>query len=79
MESPPTPTLQAVPLSDSVNPEYTSPPTRLPTFTPAPPIAQPTFSTPEFEGGALPPIVLIGSLFILGIVSGAVAIYRQRR
>ena len=79
VESPPTPTLQAVPLSGSANPEYTSPPTRLPTFTPAPPIAQPTFSTPEFEGGSLPPIVLIGSLFILGIVSGVVAIYRQRR
>ncbi len=78
LESPPTPTLQAVPLSGSDNPEYTSPPTRLPTFTPAPPIAQPTFSTPEFEGGSLPPIVLIGSLFALGIFSGVVAIYRQR-
>ena len=78
VESPPTPTLQAVPVSGSVNPEYTSPPTRLPTFTPAPPIPQPTFSTPEFEGGSLPPIILIASLFTLGIVSGVVAIYRQR-
>ena len=43
VESPPTPTLQVVPVSGSINPEYTSPPTRLPTFTPAPPIPQPTF------------------------------------
>lgn len=78
VESPPTPTLQVVPVSGSINPEYTSPPTRLPTFTPAPPIPQPTFSTPEFEGRSLPPIVLIASLFALGIVSGVVAIYRQR-
>ena len=78
VESPPTPTLQAVPISESINPENTLPPTRLPTYTPAPPIAQPTFATSEFEDGSLPPIVLIGSLFALGIVSGVVAIYRQR-
>ena len=78
LESPPTPTLQAVPLSGSDSLINTSLPTRLPTFTPAPPMPQPTFSTPEFEGGALPPIVLIGGLFALGIFSGVVAIYRQR-
>jgi len=80
VEPPPTPTLSAVPASGfALSPQQTTLATRLPTFTPAPPVAQPTFVTPEREGGVLPPIVLIAGLFSLGAVSGLVAIFRQRR
>ena len=79
VEPPPTPTLPAVPVAGfTLSPQRTPRATRLPTFTPAPPVAQPTFATPEVEGGALPPIVLIAGLFSLGIISGIVAIFRQR-
>lgn len=80
VESPPTPTLPAMPAAGfTLSPQHTQQATRLPTFTPAPPLAQPTFVTPEREGGVLPPIVLIVGLFTLGIISGMVAIFRQRR
>lgn len=79
VEPPPTPTLPAVPASVfTLAPQRTLLATRLPTFTPAPPVAQPTFVTPVIEGGALPPIVLIAGLFALGIISAIVAIIRQR-
>jgi len=79
VELPPTPTLPALPVAAlTLSPEDTLRVTRLPTFTPAPPVAQPTFVTPESDGGALPPIVLIAGLFSLGIISGIVAILRQR-
>ncbi len=79
VESPATPTLPVVPAAGfTLSPQHTPPATRLPTFTPAPPVPQPTFATPEVEGGALPPIVLIIGLFSLGILSGIVAIFRQR-
>ena len=77
VEPPPTPTLPVMPAAGfTSSPQQT---TRLPTFTPAPPLAQPTFVTPEREGGVLPPIVLIVGLFTLGVISGMVAIFRQRR
>ncbi|MDP6652486.1 MAG: SH3 domain-containing protein [Gammaproteobacteria bacterium] len=80
VESPPTSTLPAMPAAGfTLSPQHTQQATRLPTFTPAPPLAQPTFVTPEREGGVLPPIVLIVGLFTLGIISGMVAIFRQRR
>lgn len=79
VDLPPTPTLPAVPVAAfTLSPQDTPRVTRLPTFTPAPPVAQPTFVTPEVGGGALPPIVLIAGLFSLGILSGIVAIFRQR-
>ncbi|MDP6793515.1 MAG: SH3 domain-containing protein [Anaerolineales bacterium] len=79
VEPPPTPTLPAVPVAGfTLSPQHTQPATRLPTFTPAPPVPQPTFATPEIEGGTMPPIVLIAGLFSLGILSGIVAIFRQR-
>ena len=81
INAPPTPTLEAVPIEglSSISTDMPSIPVRLPTFTQSPPIAQPTFVTVEYEDQSLPPIVLIGSLFVLGIISGMVAIVRQRR
>lgn len=79
VDLPPTPTLPALPVAAlTLSPEDTLRVTQLPTFTPAPPVAQPTFVTPNEDGGALPPIVLIAGLFSLGIISGIVAILRQR-
>lgn len=79
MEPPATPTLPALPAAAiKLSPDQIQSTTRLPTFTPAPPVAQPTFATPEIQGGTLPPIMLIGGLFSLGILSGIVAILRQR-
>lgn len=79
VEPPPTPTLPALPEAGfTLSPQHNLLATRMPTFTPAPPVAQSTFAPPETESGTLPPIVLIAGLFSLGILSGIVAIFRQR-
>lgn len=56
----------------------TAVPTRLPTFTAAPAIVQPTFQTPELGGGGFPPALLIIGLFMVGVLAGAMVIVRQR-
>ncbi|MFQ5407408.1 MAG: SH3 domain-containing protein [Anaerolineales bacterium] len=61
-----------------VGPGGTPLPTRLPTFTPAPPVVQPTFAPPDVGGGGFPPALIIIGLFVVGILSGIVAILRQR-
>jgi uncharacterized protein YraI len=53
--------------------------TRLPTFTPGPPVVQPTFQTPDLGGGrGIPPALLIIVLFVIGVFAGLVALLRQR-
>jgi uncharacterized protein YraI len=56
----------------------TAVPTRLPTFTAAPPVVQPTFQTPELGGGGFPPALLIIGLFMVGVLAGAMVVLRQR-
>jgi len=52
--------------------------TRLPTFTPAPPIVIPTFA-PEAAGQArVPPIYYIGGLLALSLVFAIIAVMQQR-
>ena len=52
--------------------------TRLPTFTPAPPIVIPTFA-PEAAGTArVPPIYYIGGLLALSLVFAIIAVMQQR-
>ena len=52
--------------------------TRLPTFTPAPPIVIPTFA-PEAAGPArVPPIYYIGGLLALSLVFAIIAVMQQR-
>ncbi len=53
--------------------------TRLPTFTAAPPVAQPVFPTPEVEnsGFPFPPILAIAGLLVIGLIAGAFAIIRN--
>ncbi len=79
VEAPPTatppPTL--TPLSGGVAPG-TPEPTRLPTFTAAPPILQPTFTTPDLGGGGFPPAILIIGLFMIGLFAAIVVVLRQR-
>lgn len=79
VEPPPTATLPPTltPLPGTVLPG-TPVPTRLPTFTPGPPIIQPTFETPELGGGGFPPALPIIGLFVIGVFAGIVALLRQR-
>lgn len=80
VEPPPTVTLAptATPLPGTA-PPGTPQLTRLPTFTPGPPVVQPTFQTPDLSGSGFPPALLIVGLFVIGVFSGIVALLRQRR
>lgn len=77
-EVPPTstvpPTLTSLPGTGQPD---TPQPTRRPTFTPAPPIVQPTFQAPDL-GGGFPPALLIIGLFMVGALAGMMVILRQR-
>ncbi|MBI5292896.1 MAG: SH3 domain-containing protein [Chloroflexi bacterium] len=76
---PPTPTLPPTPTFElGTASASTATATRLPTFTPAPPVAQATFGTPDLGGGGFPPALLILGLFVIGVFAGVVAILRQR-
>lgn len=77
--APPTATLPPTPtFAPGIGPGGTPLPTRLPTFTPAPPVPQPTFESPDVGGGGFPPALIIIGLFVVGILSGVVSILRQR-
>ncbi len=77
--APPTATLQpSATFAAGLGPGGTPLPTRLPTFTPAPPVAQPTFETPDVGGGGFPPALIILGLFVVGVLSSVVAFLRQR-
>lgn len=76
---PATPTIEPTPTFEpGFGPGGTPLPTRLPTFTPAPPVPQPTFETPQVEQGGIPPILLIAGLIMVGLMSGIFVIIRQR-
>jgi len=78
-EVPPTPTLPPTPTFESGPAIVGTPsPTRLPTFTPGPPIVQETFNTPDLGGGGFPPAITIIAFFVIGLFAGVVAILRQR-
>ncbi len=81
LDRPPTPTFAPTitPLPISGEASRIDPmPTRLPTFTPAPAVEMPTFA-PQYGGeSSFPPILAIVSLFVLGILSGLVALLQQR-
>lgn len=52
-------------------------PTRLPTFTPAPPVAQPTFAPESPETGAgIPPIATIAGLVLIGMFGLLISVLR---
>lgn len=82
VDRPPTPTFSPTatlsPIQGLAGAEAIEAPTRLPTFTGAPPVAVPTFSTPGEGESNFPPMLVIVSLFVLGILAGVVAVLQQR-
>ncbi|HLF03314.1 MAG TPA: SH3 domain-containing protein [Anaerolineales bacterium] len=79
VDAPPTATLPPTPtIPPGTGAPGTLEPTRLPTFTAIAPILQPTFQTPELEGGGFPPALLIVGLFMIGVFAGIMVVLRQR-
>lgn len=55
-------------------------PTRLPTYTPAPPYFAPTLpANPEASGGGFPPIVATLGLLVVGVFGGVISLLRGGR
>lgn len=83
VEPPPTPTLQFTP---TIDPTLASqfivdiPPTRLPTFTPAPPLVIPTFPVEEIKTGTggIPIGFVITGLTVLGVFGLIISLLRRR-
>lgn len=83
VEPPPTPTPRVTATIDptlaaqfNLNPIT---PTRLPTFTPAPPVVMPTFSaSSSARGGGFPPILLILGLMVVGLFGLVISVLRGR-
>jgi hypothetical protein len=83
VEPPPTPTPQVTATIDpTLAAQFivTSVPTRLPTFTPPPPLVIPTFQAADVGGGStgIPPGLVIISLLTVGALLGVVS-FTQRR
>jgi hypothetical protein len=54
-----------------------APPTRLPTFTPAPPVVQPTIEPEQENGpGGFPPILAILGLLVVGFLGMVISFLR---
>lgn len=83
VEPPPTPTPRVTATIDptlaaqfNLNPIT---PTRLPTFTPAPPVVAPTFApSGAARGGGFPPILLILGLMVVGVFGMVISVLRGR-
>ncbi len=81
VESPPTPTPR---VTATIDPTLAAQfnlgeatPTRLPTFTPAPPIIQPTFGPEaQAQGRAFPPILAILGLLVIGLFGVVISFLR---
>lgn len=83
IEPPPTPTPR---VTATINPTYAAqfslggaPPTRLPTFTPAEPVIQPTFEPAVIaQSRGLPPILAILGLLVVGMFGLLISVLRSR-
>ena len=83
IEPPPTPTPNTTPTIDpTLAAQFIleQPPTRLPTFTPPPPIVYPTLEVESvaLDGGGIPMGLLIIGLAVLGIFGGFLSFLRGR-
>lgn len=82
VEPPPTPTpLQTSTINPTLAAQFivTSVPTRLPTFTPPPPLQIPTFTAVETSTkGGVPPGLVIISLITVGALLGVVSLTQRR-
>ena len=81
IEPPPTPTPRMTPTIDpTLAAQFNlgeAPPTRLPTFTPAEPVVQPTFEPEQVEGvRGIPPILAILGLLVVGLFGMVVSFLR---
>ena len=81
IEPPPTPTPRMTPTIDpTLAAQFNlgeAPPTRLPTFTPAEPVVQPTFESEQVEGRrGIPPILAILGLLVVGLFGMVVSFLR---
>jgi len=81
IEPPPTPTPRMTPTIDpTLAAQFNlgeAPPTRLPTFTPAEPVIQPTFEPEQVEGvRGIPPILAILGLLVVGLFGTVVSLLR---
>ena len=81
IEPPPTATPQATPTIDPTLAAQFNlgdiTPTRLPTYTPAGPVVQPTFAPQETEpGGGAPPILIIAGLVMVGTFGILISVLR---
>jgi hypothetical protein len=82
VEPPPTPTPR---ITATIDPTLAAQfnlnaitPTRLPTFTPAPPVVVPTFEPSAGQGtGGFPPILLILGLTVVGVFSLVISVLRE--
>jgi len=80
VEPPPTPTPATTP---TVDPTLAAqflvqvPPTRLPTFTPPPPLVVPTFVAPQTAGVRFPSALVIFGLFALGVFGILVSFWQR--
>lgn len=84
IEPPPTPTPVPFPTLDPelvLSLEPTFGPTRLPTFTPAPPLAQATLlpSAGVTTGTSFPPVLAIVGFFVMGLFGAVVSFLRAGR
>jgi hypothetical protein len=83
IEPPPTPTPR---VTATINPTYAAqfnlggaPPTRLPTFTPAQPVVQPTFMPSVVtQSRGVPPILAILGLLVVGLFGMVISVLRSR-
>ena len=83
IEPPPTPTPR---VTATINPTYAAqfnlgeaPATRLPTFTPAQPVVQPTFTPPVVsQSRGVPPILAILGLLVVGLFGMVISFLRSR-
>ena len=81
IEPPPTPTPRMTPTIDpTLAAQFNlgeAPPSRLPTFTPAEPVVQPTFESEQVEGlRGIPPILAILGLLVVGLFGMVVSFLR---
>jgi len=81
IEPPSTPTPRMIPTIDpTLAAQFNlgeAPPTRLPTFTPAEPVIQPTFEPEQVEGvRGIPPILAILGLLVVGLFGTVVSLLR---
>ncbi|MCK4693706.1 MAG: SH3 domain-containing protein [Anaerolineales bacterium] len=81
IEPPPTPTPRMTPTIDpTLAAQFNlgeAPPTRLPTFTPAEPVVQPTFEPEQVEGvRGIPPILAILGLLVVGLFGMVISFLR---